>query len=75
MTKNEIKTKDIDKIVINKQNLVKRHSGVLGLCSIVNSSPYDLPAYLPDIVSYLCEFINDPQPIQVNFHHILKYKL
>ena len=47
-------------------NLIKRHGGLLGLCAIVGSCPYDVPAYLPDTVTYLCEFINDPAPIQVS---------
>lgn len=65
-TKPRKKDKESDKMVINLANLVKRHGGVLGLCSIVNSCPYDVPVYLPDVVTYLCQFINDPAPIQVN---------
>ena len=50
--------------MIIEDNLVKRHGAVLGLCSVVASSPYDVPTYLPDTVTYLCQFINDPAPIQ-----------
>lgn len=60
------KDKETGKMNTNMPNLIKRHGGVLGICSIVNSSPYDMPAYLPDTVTYLCQFINDPVPIQVN---------
>ena len=45
--------------------LVQRHGGILGLCAVVSSCPYDVPQYLPDAVTYLCQFINDPVPIQV----------
>ncbi len=48
------------------QNLIIRHGGILGVCAIVNSSPYEIPAHLPDLITYLCAFINDPAPIQVN---------
>lgn len=65
--KTSIKRKDpiTGKVTFNQSNLVKRHGGTLGLCAIVNSCPYDLPSYLPDIIAYLCQFINDPAPIQV----------
>ncbi len=36
-----------------------------GLCAIVDSNPYDIPSYLPDLITYLCARINDPAPIQV----------
>lgn len=58
------KEKETGKIVTNMSNLVKRHGGVLGLCSIVSSCPYDVPDYLPDVVTYLCSFTNDQVPIQ-----------
>jgi len=44
--------------------MIKRHGGVLGLCAIVSSSPYEIPPYLPDVLTYLCAFVNDPAPIQ-----------
>ncbi len=66
LSKIKAKKKDAEtgKLMINMPNLIKRHGGILGLCSIVNASPYEVPAYLPDVVTYLCEFINDPVPIQ-----------
>ncbi len=59
------KDKETGKVIVNMANLVKRHGGVLGLCAIVQSCPYDVPSYLPDTVTYICSFINDPVPIQV----------
>jgi hypothetical protein len=39
--------------------------GVLGLCAIVLSSPYDIPTYVPDALMPLCEHSHDPNLIQV----------
>ncbi len=39
--------------------------GVLGLCAIVLSSPYDIPSYVPDALMLLCEHSYDPDLIQV----------
>ncbi len=39
--------------------------GVLGLCAIVLSSPYDIPTYVPDALVLLCEYSHDPDLIQV----------
>jgi hypothetical protein len=39
--------------------------GVLGLCAIVLSSPYDIPTYVPDALMHLCEHSHDPDIIQV----------
>jgi hypothetical protein len=69
LSKKEIKTKDREtgKYVTNSENLIKRHGGVLGICAIVNASPYDTLGFVPDCVAHLCQFINDPTPIQVAF--------
>ncbi len=39
--------------------------GVLGLCAIVRSSPYDISIHLPDALMLLCEHSYDPNLIQV----------
>ena len=57
--------------MINQPNLIKRHGGILGLCSLVNASPYDIPSYLPDVVTYLCQFTNDPEPIMVTCIYLI----
>ncbi len=38
---------------------------MLGLCAIVQSSPYDIPTYVPDALMLLCEHSHDPDLIQV----------
>ena len=66
LAKTQSKFKDATgKLAVNAQNMIKRHGGVLGLCAIVSSSPYEIPPYLPDVLTYLCAFVNDPAPIQV----------
>ena len=71
LSKSKLKSKstpmEVDgKVEKNIQSIVKRHGGLLGLCSIVYSCPYDIScSFLPDTVTYLCDFINDPVPIQV----------
>jgi hypothetical protein len=39
--------------------------GVLGLCVIVLSSPYDIPTHVPDALTLLCEHSQNPHIIQV----------
>ncbi|CAF0793633.1 unnamed protein product [Rotaria sordida] len=45
--------------------------GILGLCAIVLSSPYDIPTYLPDALMILCEHSYDPDPIQKSIKQCL----
>ncbi|CAF4573069.1 unnamed protein product [Rotaria sp. Silwood2] len=41
-------------------------TGVLGLCAIILSSPYDISLYVPDALVLLCEHSQDPDPIQTS---------
>ncbi|XP_075999758.1 proteasome activator complex subunit 4B [Genypterus blacodes] len=45
--------------------LVWRHAGVLGLSACILSSPYDVPAWMPQILMDLSDHLNDPQPIEM----------
>jgi proteasome activator subunit 4 len=40
-----------------------KHSGILGLCACSNAYPYKVPYFTPDIIIFLTEHLNDPQPI------------
>ena len=40
-------------------------TGVLGLCAIVLSSPYEIPIFVPEALMLLCEHSHDPDLIQV----------
>ena len=62
--KGKKKEAETGKLVVHTPSLIKRHGGVLGLCAIVSAAPYDVPPHLPDVVTYLCSYINDPQPVQ-----------
>lgn len=59
------KRKALKKIAKTEDLLVK-HSGILGLCSMLHASPDDLPAHLPDVLIFLTEHMSDPQPIPVS---------
>ncbi|CAF1295965.1 unnamed protein product [Rotaria sordida] len=56
--------KDGKKIIITEK-IIKRHGGVLGLCTIVLSSPYDISNYVPAALMLLCEHLHDPDLIQL----------
>ncbi len=44
----------------------RRHGAVLGLSSVVVSSPYTVPAWMPGVLVALSNCINDPQPISTS---------
>jgi len=44
--------------------LVQRHGGVLGIASVILSFPYDVPAWMPDLLLRFAAFISDPMPIK-----------
>ncbi|CAF1048161.1 unnamed protein product [Adineta steineri] len=64
MSKTIYFTKINGKKVILQKNIVKRHGGILGVCAIVSSSPYDIPIYVPDALMILCEHSHDPDLIR-----------
>ena len=49
--------------VLDCDELATYHSGILGLCSIVEAHPYDIPKYLPGLLMDLAKHLHDPQPI------------
>jgi proteasome activator subunit 4 len=42
---------------------LRRHAGVLALSAIVQSTPYKVPPYMPDVLMAICKHVRDPQPI------------
>eukprot|EP00299_Pterocystis_sp_00344_P019734 c9764_g1_i1.p1 GENE.c9764_g1_i1~~c9764_g1_i1.p1 ORF type:complete len:1650 (+),score=463.85 c9764_g1_i1:462-5411(+) len=44
--------------------LVVRHGAVLGLEALIQSSPYDVPEWLPNLLIALSKHIGDPNPIR-----------
>jgi hypothetical protein len=59
---------------LQKDNVSIIAVGVLGLCAIVLSSPYDIPTYVPDALMLLCEHLRDPDLIQVCTMNQLLYE-
>ncbi|OUM60597.1 hypothetical protein PIROE2DRAFT_46090 [Piromyces sp. E2] len=48
--------------------LIKRHAGVLGLSSLVQAFPYEIPKWLPEVLCSIALCINNPSPIHVSIH-------
>jgi hypothetical protein len=44
--------------------LASRHAGVLALSSLVQLAPYDIPAWLPEVLELLSTFFGEQQPIK-----------
>jgi len=43
---------------------IKRHAGILALTAIVESSPYDIQKWMPDILVTIAKHSSDPVPIK-----------
>ena len=50
-------------LATNKHAMAEFHSGILGICAIVEAYPYDVPKIVPDILIELEKHLHDPQPI------------
>jgi len=44
--------------------LVQRHGGVLGVAAMVAAFPYDLPEWMPGVLTLLARHASDPAPIK-----------
>ncbi|CAF3638419.1 unnamed protein product, partial [Rotaria sp. Silwood1] len=55
---------DSKKVTLTK-NIITRHGGILGLCAMVLSSPYNISSYISDALIFLCKHSNDRHMIQV----------
>eukprot|EP00762_Andalucia_godoyi_P008690 ANDGO_00432.mRNA.1 Proteasome activator subunit 4 len=56
-----------DEARIKERNrLVKRHAGVLGLCAIVLSHPYGVPEWLVPVIVALSRHVDDPEPVNTS---------
>merc|ERR1711915_567695 len=52
--------------------VIRRHSGIVGICAIVSSCPYDIPPYLPRLLMVLGDRLHDPQPIPATVKRVLQ---
>ncbi|XP_018576290.1 proteasome activator complex subunit 4 [Anoplophora glabripennis] len=68
--KNQVRNKE-DGVTNNNNNMRTRHAGVLGLCAFINSHPYDVPDFLPDVFEQLRPHLSDPQPIPATIRKTL----
>jgi hypothetical protein len=50
-------------LTTDKQAMAEFHSGILGLCAIIEAYPYDVPKFVPDILIELEKHLHDPQPV------------
>lgn len=50
-------------VILDSGDVVIRHAGILGLCSVVNAFPYEVPSFLPRLLLLLSSHLNDPAPI------------
>ncbi|XP_033120997.1 proteasome activator complex subunit 4-like [Anneissia japonica] len=46
-------------------SIIQRHAGVLGLSACIQSCPYDVPVWMPQILMDLTDHLHDPQPIEL----------
>eukprot|EP01136_Pigoraptor_vietnamica_P028699 Opistho-1_new@86436 len=51
--------------------LAVRHAGVLGLAAHIIASPYDVPAWLPEVLLEFGSHVSDPVPIQTTVKRTL----
>lgn len=48
---------------LDPETICKRHGAVLGLSSMITSSPYSVPEWMPSVLVALSGCVNDPPPI------------
>ncbi|KAI1295461.1 Proteasome activator complex subunit 4 [Halotydeus destructor] len=50
-------------MIVDPNDLIARHAGILGLCAVINAFPYEVPDFMPSVLMYLADHLHDPQPI------------
>jgi proteasome activator subunit 4 len=41
----------------------RRYAGISGVSAVVRAHPFDVPPYLPELLSALSKHVSDPQPV------------
>lgn len=67
--KRNFKKEDISS---DKNKLANFHSGILGLCAIVEAYPYDVPDFVPDVLMELANHLHDPVPIPLTIKETMQ---
>jgi proteasome activator subunit 4 len=47
-----------------KAAVIDRHAGLLGLNAFLSAHPYDIPEWMPSTLIFVCDYVNDPEPIK-----------
>lgn len=72
MLVNQFKSK-ISKCKKCKDELIEYHSGVLGLCAIVEAFPYKVPDIIPEILEELSKHLYGPQIVATSAKETLQF--
>ncbi|KAG1757297.1 hypothetical protein EDB19DRAFT_1924203 [Suillus lakei] len=51
------------------ESLRKLHSAILGLCALIESSPYSVEPWMPSLTEVLARHATDPPPISTTIRH------
>ena len=60
-----------DRKRVESGQLVRRHSGLLGLGAVVLAFPYSIPPFLPDVLMLVGAFLQATPPLQSTAKHVL----
>lgn len=70
----DCKAKSLQLTANEPVELIRRHSGILGLCAFIYAfASTELPDFLPDVVLFLARRVSDPQPIQKTVTTALRF--
>lgn len=58
------------RMAMDTETILKRHGAVLGLSSMVTSSPYSIPTWMPSVLVGLSGCVNDPPPISTGVREL-----
>ncbi|KAI0566264.1 Proteasome activator complex subunit 4 [Gracilaria domingensis] len=65
-TRQKRRKRGVKRAPMDPDTIRKRHGAVLGLSSMVISSPYTVPSWMPKVLVELSSCVNDPPPISTD---------
>ncbi|EDV29443.1 uncharacterized protein TRIADDRAFT_51787 [Trichoplax adhaerens] len=57
--------------ILVKKVISRRHSAILGLAACIQAFPYDVPPWLPEILIFIGDRLNDPPPIKTTVKSVV----
>jgi hypothetical protein len=54
-----------------KENLADKSFGILGLCGMIYSEPWDIPEWMPVTLAFLADFAHDSTPASISAKKVL----